>query len=68
MLQGTVKGDIHARERLVSGGDSPRRGTLLRVIEMTVGAQIKGKLVRLAPEARAGPEELSAPEDVKWRL
>src|ERR1700686_4405410 len=52
MLQGTVKGDMHARERVVLGATARVEGNVYYgVIEMTLGAQIKGKLVRLAPEA-----------------
>jgi cytoskeletal protein CcmA (bactofilin family) len=52
MLNGTVKGDIHARGRLVLGATSRVEGNVYYgVIEMTLGAQIMGKLVRLEPEA-----------------
>jgi cytoskeletal protein CcmA (bactofilin family) len=52
VLQGTVKGDIHARERLVLGATARIEGDVYYgVIEMTVGAQIIGKLVRLSPES-----------------
>lgn len=52
MLEGTVKGDIHARERLVLGPTARVEGNVYYgIIEMTLGAQIMGKLVRLAPEA-----------------
>jgi len=54
MLQGTVKGDIHARERVVLGATARVEGNVYYgVIEMTVGAQIKGKMVRL----RRGPAQ-----------
>ena len=49
MLEGTVKGDIHARERVVLGATARVEGNVYYgVIEMTLGAQIIGKLVRLA--------------------
>lgn len=52
ILQGTVKGDIRARERLVLGATARVEGDVYYgVIEMTVGAQIIGKLVRLSPES-----------------
>jgi cytoskeletal protein CcmA (bactofilin family) len=52
VLQGTVKGDIRARERLVLGATARIEGDVYYgVIEMTVGAQIIGKLVRLSPES-----------------
>ena len=55
VLQGTVKGDIHARERLVLGATARVEGDVYYcVIEMTVGAQIIGKLVRLSPESGTG--------------
>jgi cytoskeletal protein CcmA (bactofilin family) len=53
VLKGSVKGDIHARERLVLGATARVEGNVYYgTIEMSQGAQIKGKLVRLAP---AGP-------------
>jgi len=52
VLNGTVKGDIHARERLVLGATARVEGNVYYgIIEMTLGAQIIGKLVRLAPDA-----------------
>ena len=55
VLQGSVKGDIHARERLVLGATARVEGDVYYgVIEMTVGAQIIGKLVRLSPESGTG--------------
>jgi cytoskeletal protein CcmA (bactofilin family) len=54
VLNGTVKGDIHAIERVVLGATARVQGNVYYgVIEMTLGAQIIGKLVRLAPEASA---------------
>jgi cytoskeletal protein CcmA (bactofilin family) len=54
MLNGTVKGDIHGRVRVVLGATARVEGNVYYgVIEMTLGAQIMGKLVRLAPEAPA---------------
>jgi cytoskeletal protein CcmA (bactofilin family) len=45
MLNGTVKGDIHARERLVLGSRAKVLGNVhYGVIEMSLGAQIQGKL------------------------
>lgn len=55
ILKGTVKGDIHARERVVLGATAKVQGDVhYGVIEMTLGAQIMGKLVRVVPEAPAG--------------
>ena len=51
VLKGSVKGDIHARERLVLAATARIEGNVYYgSIEMSQGAQIKGKLVRLAPE------------------
>jgi cytoskeletal protein CcmA (bactofilin family) len=55
MLSGTVRGDIHARERVVLGATARVEGNVYYgIIEMTLGAQIIGKLVRLAPETAPG--------------
>jgi len=60
ILNGTVRGDIHARERVVLGATARVEGDVhYGIIEMTLGAQIKGKLVRLVPPA--GPVSVSAP-------
>jgi cytoskeletal protein CcmA (bactofilin family) len=49
-LDGTVKGDIHARERVVLGATARVEGNLYYgVIEMTLGAQIMGKLMQVVP-------------------
>jgi cytoskeletal protein CcmA (bactofilin family) len=54
LLNGSVKGDIHAIERVVLGATARVEGNVYYgIIEMTLGAQIIGKLVRLAPEAPA---------------
>ena len=54
ILNGTVKGDIHAPGRLVLGATAKVEGNVYYgIIEMTLGAQIVGKLVRLEPQ---GPE------------
>jgi cytoskeletal protein CcmA (bactofilin family) len=50
-LEGTVKGDIHAPGRVVLGATARVEGNLYYgVIEMTLGAQIMGKLTQVAPE------------------
>jgi cytoskeletal protein CcmA (bactofilin family) len=55
-LHGTVKGDIHASTRVVLGASARVEGNVYYgTIEMSPGAQIMGKLVRLPPEARATP-------------
>jgi cytoskeletal protein CcmA (bactofilin family) len=49
VLHGTVRGDIVARERVVLGASARVEGDVYYgVIEMTLGAQITGRLVRLA--------------------
>ncbi|MGB6605972.1 MAG: polymer-forming cytoskeletal protein [Steroidobacteraceae bacterium] len=61
LLQGAVKGDIRAREHVVLGATARVEGNVYYgVIEMTVGAQIMGKLVRLAREAASA--EAKSPE------
>jgi len=51
VLSGTVKGDIIARERVVLGSTAQVQGNVYYgVIEMTLGAQIMGKLTRMTPE------------------
>jgi cytoskeletal protein CcmA (bactofilin family) len=54
-LNGTVKGDIRARARIVLGATARVEGDVYYgVIEMTLGAQIMGKLVRLASGEASG--------------
>jgi cytoskeletal protein CcmA (bactofilin family) len=56
LLNGSVRGDIHASERLVLGATAKVEGNVYYgVIEMTLGAQIVGKLVRLEPETPPVP-------------
>ena len=48
LLNGTIKGDIHARERLVLGAQAKVQGNVhYGVIEMSLGAQIQGKLTQI---------------------
>src|ERR1700761_1162497 len=55
MLNGTVRGDILARGRVVMGATARVQGNVYYgVIEMTLGAQIMGKLTRIT-EAPAQP-------------
>lgn len=59
VMNGTVNGDMHARERLVLGGKARVNGNVhYGVIEMAPGAVITGKLIPLvnpaAPEKPAG--------------
>jgi cytoskeletal protein CcmA (bactofilin family) len=62
VLNGTIHGDIHATERVVLGPTARVEGNVYYgVIEMTLGAQIIGKLIRLEPETPpAAPETGSA--------
>ena len=62
LLNGSVRGDILARERVVLGATARVQGNVYYgVIEMTLGAQIMGKLTRVSekgedpvPEATPG--------------
>ena len=59
MLNGTVRGDIVARGRVVLGATAQVTGNVYYgVIEMTLGAQIIGKVTRLSdqPPVEAVPE------------
>jgi len=59
MLNGAVRGDIVARGRVVLGATARIQGNVYYgVIEMTLGAQIMGKLTRLSEGAiaEAAPE------------
>ena len=57
MLNGTVKGDIVARERIVLGATARVQGNVYYgIIEMTLGAQIMGKLTRVSAKGDALPE------------
>ncbi len=62
VLNGSIRGDIHAIERVVLGATARVEGNVYYgIIEMTLGAQIIGKLVRLEPETPpAAPEAGSA--------
>jgi len=55
-LDGTVRGDIHARQRLVLGAHAKVLGNVhYGVIEMALGAQIQGKLMQIeVPHERHG--------------
>jgi cytoskeletal protein CcmA (bactofilin family) len=62
LLEGSIKGDIHARERVVLGATAKVEGNVYYgIIEMTLGAQIMGKLVRLNPEVAARPVPETGP-------
>ncbi len=62
MLNGSVRGDIVARERVVLGATARVQGNVYYgVIEMTLGAQIMGKLTRIS-ETTGEPVPESAGE------
>ena len=57
VMNGTVNGDMCARERLVLGGKARINGNVFYgVIEMAPGAVITGKLIPLANGAAKAPE------------
>jgi cytoskeletal protein CcmA (bactofilin family) len=61
MLNGAVRGDIYARERVVLGATARVQGNVhYGVIEMTLGAEIKGKLMPLPNGTPATTETPSA--------
>jgi cytoskeletal protein CcmA (bactofilin family) len=61
MLNGTVKGDILARGRVIMGATAKVQGNVYYgVIEMTLGAQIMGKLTRIAERQAESPSEGAA--------
>ncbi len=63
VLNGTVNGDVVARERLVLGGKARVNGNVhYGVIEMAPGAVITGKLIPLTQESAPNPAE-STPEN-----
>src|SRR6185436_6685339 len=52
VMNGTVNGDMHARERLILGGKARVNGNVYYgVIEMAPGAVITGKLISLGNES-----------------
>ncbi|HEU4778310.1 MAG TPA: polymer-forming cytoskeletal protein [Steroidobacteraceae bacterium] len=63
VMNGTVNGDMHARDRLVLGGSARVNGNVhYGVIEMAPGAVITGKLIPLGKESAASPETQSEGE------
>lgn len=64
MLNGSVRGDIVARQRVVLGSTARVQGNVYYgVIEMTLGAQIMGKLARIPVDqaGEAGSEGTARP-------
>jgi cytoskeletal protein CcmA (bactofilin family) len=61
VMNGTVNGDMYARERLVLGEKARVNGNVYYgVIEMAPGAVITGKLIPLAHGAAPAPAAVSA--------
>ncbi len=64
VMNGTVNGDMHARERLVLGEKARVNGNVYYgVIEMAPGAVITGKLIPLANTPAPAPTPDAAPAD-----
>jgi cytoskeletal protein CcmA (bactofilin family) len=62
VLNGTVKGDIRARERVVLGAQARVHGNVYYgVIEMEMGAEVCGKLIPAKPEPAPAPPTNAAP-------
>jgi len=61
MLNGSVRGDIVARDRVVLGATAQVQGNVYYgVIEMTLGAQIMGKLTSVSEKAAVTAPEGAA--------
>jgi cytoskeletal protein CcmA (bactofilin family) len=64
VMNGTVNGDMYARDRLVLGGKARINGNVYYgVIEMAPGAVITGKLIPLTQGAAAADVPAEAPTD-----
>ena len=62
VLNGTVKGDIRASERVVLGAQSRVHGNVYYgVIEMEMGAEVCGKLIPAKPEPAPTATAMPAP-------
>jgi cytoskeletal protein CcmA (bactofilin family) len=62
VMNGTVNGDMHARERLVLGGKARVNGNVYYgVIEMAPGAVITGKLIPLTGVSAPAPAAVADP-------
>jgi cytoskeletal protein CcmA (bactofilin family) len=65
-LNGSVRGDIYATERVILGPRARVHGNVhYGVIEMTLGAEIKGKLVPLPSSATATIQSEAPPAAAK---
>jgi len=61
VLNGTVKGDIRASERVVLGAQARVHGNVYYgVIEMEMGAEVCGKLIPAKPESEPAPSATPA--------
>ncbi len=61
MLNGTIRGDIYARERLILGATARVEGNVsYGVIELTLGAEIMGKLTQVTAEPPGGAAAVPA--------
>ena len=61
MLNGTVRGDIYARGRLILGANARVEGNVsYGVIEMTLGAEIMGRLTQLEEAGEPATAEAAA--------
>lgn len=59
ILNGVVKGDVHAREHVELASSARVEGNVYyRLIEMAMGAEVNGKLLRIAEE-QSSPLALS---------
>ena len=64
VMNGTVNGDMYARDRLVLGGKARVNGNVYYgVIEMAPGAVITGKLIPLTNGSAASEAPAEAPAD-----
>lgn len=60
ILNGTVKGDVHASEQVELAANARVEGDVYyRLIEMAMGAEVNGRLVRLSDERLAEAPRLA---------
>lgn len=66
LLNGTIRGDVHAIERVELGSKARVNGNVrYKLVEMAVGAEVNGKLIheRDGPEAEQALPETGAPAE-----
>jgi cytoskeletal protein CcmA (bactofilin family) len=73
VLNGVVLGDVHAREHVELASNARVTGNVYyTLIEMAMGAEVNGNLVRAAegaePQLLAGPKEPEEPEEPEATL